>query len=105
MVASVLSEYLAWSEKSAQSHVMTEITKLQTEFFSALGGYHSNDALFDIISDTVYFLKDADGRYISVNQTLVERYGCHSKFDILGRTASEVFPAPLGNLITLSKTN
>jgi hypothetical protein len=101
MVASVLSDYLAWSEKTAQSHEMTEITKLHTEFFSILGGYHSNDALFDRISDTAYFLKDADGRYISVNQTLVERCGCHySKFDILGRTASVVFPAPLGDLIT-----
>ena len=100
MVVPVLSEYLAWGEKSAQSHVMTEITKLQKEFFSALGGYHSNDALFDRISDTVYFLKDGDGRYISVNQSLVERCGCNSKLDILGRTASEVFPAPLGDLIT-----
>lgn len=57
------------------------------------------DALFDAVPDTVYFVKDAEGRYTAVNQTLVERTGRASKDDLVGRTADEVFPGALGRRI------
>lgn len=57
------------------------------------------DALFDAVPDTVYFVKDAEGRYTAVNQTLVERTGRASKADLVGRTADEVFPGALGRRI------
>jgi len=53
--------------------------------------------LLDRILDIVFFVKDPEGRYRLVNQTLVERCGKRSKEDLLGRTAREVFPHPLGN--------
>ncbi|RBP47995.1 AraC family transcriptional regulator [Roseimicrobium gellanilyticum] len=52
-------------------------------------------ALFDGMMDTVFFVKDAGGRYLEVNQTLVERCGLRSKSELLGRTVSEVFPGEL----------
>jgi AraC-like DNA-binding protein len=55
------------------------------------------EALFDHLSDIVYFVKDQFGRYLAVNQTLVERCGAKCKQDLLGKTAREVFRAPVGN--------
>jgi PAS domain S-box-containing protein len=48
------------------------------------------------VADIVFFVKDADGRYLSVNDTLAKRCGHTSKEDVIGRTAEELFPAPLG---------
>jgi AraC-like DNA-binding protein len=55
------------------------------------------EALFDHVPDVVYFIKDREGRYAVVNQTLVVRCGRRSKDELLGRTARQVFPSPLGN--------
>ncbi|MDQ8191606.1 AraC family transcriptional regulator [Roseibacillus persicicus] len=57
---------------------------------------HWGDELFDEVADTVYFVKDLSGRYVAVNETLVRRCGAASKKDLIGKTAAEVFPAPLG---------
>ena len=73
-----------------------ETDRIQADFFKALGEQNSSEALFDQIADTVYFLKDCLGRYMSVNQTLVNRCGYQSKRDLIGRSAEEVFPQPLG---------
>lgn len=55
------------------------------------------ERLFDRIPDVVFFVKDLGCRYVAVNQTLVDRCGVPSKQGLLGRTACEVFPAPLGD--------
>jgi len=57
------------------------------------------DDLFDAVPDTVFFVKDAEGRYTAVNRTLVERTGRASKADLLGETADVVFPGALGRRI------
>jgi AraC-like DNA-binding protein len=55
------------------------------------------ETLFDRIPDVVFFIKDREGRYVLVNQTLVTRCGTRDKNDLLGRTAQQVFPSPLGD--------
>jgi AraC-like DNA-binding protein len=55
------------------------------------------ETLFDRIPDVVFFVKDRDGRYVLVNQTLVTRCGKRGKNELLGQTARQVFPSPLGN--------
>src|ERR1700729_555394 len=52
--------------------------------------------LFDRVADTVFFIKDHEGRYVAVNQTLVHRCGYPDSRALIGRKASEVFAAPLG---------
>jgi AraC-like DNA-binding protein len=54
------------------------------------------EELFDLIPNVVFFVKDLQGRYRIVNTTLVERCGLDAKSELLGRTALEVFPPPLG---------
>ena len=55
------------------------------------------ETLFDRIPGVVFFVKDRGGRYEMVNQTLVARCGRLAKDELLGRTAREVFPSPLGD--------
>lgn len=46
--------------------------------------------------DTVFFIKDREGRYVSANQTLVERCGLRNKSLLLGRRPSDVLGETLG---------
>lgn len=52
--------------------------------------------LFDLLPDVVFFVKDTGCRYLLVNSTLVRRLGARRREDVLGRTARDLFPAPLG---------
>ncbi len=61
------------------------------------GFIFTGEQLFDAIQDTVFFIKDIEGCYLVVNDTLVRRCGFKSKSDLIGKTALEVFRAPLGN--------
>ena len=53
------------------------------------------EQLFDHIPDTVFFVKDAAGRYLAVNQSLVERCGLREKPQLIGRHVRDVFPREL----------
>ncbi|MES2127287.1 MAG: AraC family transcriptional regulator [Pseudomonadota bacterium] len=52
--------------------------------------------LFDALPDVVFFIKDAQGRYVQMNQALVQRCGVAGKEALIGRTAAEVFGPPFG---------
>ncbi len=52
--------------------------------------------LFDQAADIVFFIKDDRGRYLIVNNTLVERNGLKSKQQLIGRLPSDVFPGVFG---------
>jgi AraC-like DNA-binding protein len=54
------------------------------------------EALFDCLLDVDLFVKDSQARYVVVSEGLVRRAGARSKQEVLGRTAREVFPPPLG---------
>jgi AraC-like DNA-binding protein len=52
--------------------------------------------LFDRVPDTVFFIKDREARYVVVNETLAQRCKFADRRALIGRKASEVFAAPLG---------
>ena len=62
----------------------------------ALGRPFPGIELFDRISDIVFFIKDREARYAAVNQTLAHRCKFADKRALIGRKASQVFAAPLG---------
>lgn len=72
------------------------LNSFSTIDFSIGGNYRWVETLFDEIVDTVYFIKDASGRYLSINKTLVERCGLNSKDDIIGFTVEAIMPSPIG---------
>lgn len=70
--------------------------KLLTCLFEQLAEPFTAEALFDQIPETVFFIKDVEGRYLCVNDTLVARCGRRSKSQLIGRTPSEIFGEELG---------
>jgi AraC-like DNA-binding protein len=48
------------------------------------------------LSDTVFFMKDIEGRYTHVNLTLVRRLGMKERSELLHRTVTQVFPEQFG---------
>jgi AraC-like DNA-binding protein len=54
------------------------------------------EELFDEVDSTVFFVKDRHGRYVLVNRTLLARCGLIEKSEVIGKTAEEVHPSPLG---------
>ena len=71
--------------------------RVGSELRALLAASSFAETLFDRIPDVVFFVKDREGRYVLVNQTLVTRCGTRDKNDLLGQTAQQVFPPPLGN--------
>lgn len=53
------------------------------------------EALFDALPDVVFFLKDTNGRYLVVNQTLADRCSGGDKTRLLGRRPEDLFPPAL----------
>jgi PAS domain S-box-containing protein len=53
------------------------------------------EQLFDHLPETAFFLKDSAGRYVAVNQSLVERCGLQTKQQLLGKHVRQVFPKDL----------
>jgi PAS domain S-box-containing protein len=64
----------------------------QDELFA---GHGFAEALFDVLPDVVFFIKDTAGRYVRVNQTLADRCAGGDKTRLIGKRPSEVFPAAL----------
>ncbi|EMI45780.1 AraC family transcriptional regulator [Rhodopirellula sp. SWK7] len=75
---------------------MIDTTQIRNAFLKRLANPLASEVLFDQLENLTYFVKDDRGRYISVNQTLVERCGETEKAALIGRTSAEVFPDPLG---------
>ncbi|PRC92472.1 AraC family transcriptional regulator [Solimicrobium silvestre] len=53
------------------------------------------ESLFDALLDVVFFVKDKQGRYLIVNNTLVRRCGLRSKEEMIGKMVDSVFAKPL----------
>ncbi len=53
------------------------------------------EALFDDMPEVAFFVKDRAGRYVCVNQSLVERCGLRNKRDLLGRRVHDFFAPDL----------
>jgi PAS domain S-box-containing protein len=67
-----------------------------TELLAQLAEPFTGEALFDCLTDLVFFLKNVRGEYVVVNQEMVERCGRREKRELIGRKADEVYPPPLG---------
>ncbi len=80
---------------------MNKADLLRKSFYESLDGLIPVDRLFDRVPDMVFFVKDAQGRYMAVNDTLASRCGLANKEGAIGLTASELFPPPFGDAFAL----
>lgn len=58
------------------------------------------EQLADLMHDTAFFVKDTSGRYVVVNQSLVERHGLADKSQMIGRRPCDVCPGDYGRIPT-----
>jgi AraC-like DNA-binding protein len=72
-------------------------TSVRAALGASIADVFFTEPLFDSLPDVVFFVKDMEGRYIVVNQTLAKRCGVKDKAALLGRTALEVFAPPFGS--------
>lgn len=56
------------------------------------------ESLFDQVPDVAFFVKDAAGRYTSVNDSLVRRHGLQQKSQVIGRRPRDICPGDFGNI-------
>ncbi|WP_265595341.1 PAS domain-containing protein [Verrucomicrobium sp. BvORR106] len=56
------------------------------------------EQLFDHTPDIAFFIKDAAGRYLVVNRSVVERHGFRDKSQMLGRRPCDVCPGDFGRI-------
>ena len=54
--------------------------------------------LFDLAPDVAFFVKDALGRYVTVNDSLVIRHGLKRKSDVIGKYPRDICPGDFGRI-------
>lgn len=69
---------------------------LQRELLAQLAQPLTTEALFDGLTDCAFFVKNRRAEYVLVNQELALRCGRREKSELIGRTADQVHPPPLG---------
>lgn len=67
--------------------------ELRRQLAGQIGDVFFSEALFDLLPDVVFFVKDKQSRYVLVNQTLAKRCGMRDKAAMIGRHSADVFPA------------
>jgi len=58
------------------------------------------EQIADLMHDTAFFIKDAAGRYVVVNLSLVERHGLKDKSQMVGQRPCDVCPGDYGSIPT-----
>ena len=58
------------------------------------------ERLFDRSPDVAFFVKDAAGRYVAVNESLVARHGLKSKSQVIGKCPRDICPGEFGRIPT-----
>ena len=74
----------------------TEIGALQRTFFSSLDDASRLLRLFDLVPNVYLYVKDKQGRFVAMNQALVEIRGGTSQREFLGKTDVEIHPVYWG---------
>ncbi len=62
--------------------------------------YRLLEQLFDRSPDVAFFVKDGQGRYLAVNDSLLERHGLKSKSQVIGKCPRDICPGDLGRIPT-----
>src|SRR5690349_23209871 len=58
------------------------------------------ERLFDRSPDVAFFVKDAGGRYVAVNESLVARHGLKSKSQVIGKCPRDICLGDFGRIPT-----
>ena len=78
-------------QKTSPDAHCSEGKRLQGDFLSRLIPEDSLDQLFDMIPDVYFFVKDTEGRFMRMNQALLQAIGFRRETEILGFTDADFF--------------
>jgi PAS domain S-box-containing protein len=78
---------------------MSEMTLCEerAEFFRNICDATLIERMFSYLPDVVFCLKDENCIYRSANDAFAERVGLGSRWEVVGKTALDLFPPPLGD--------
>ena len=62
------------------------------------------EQLFESAPDTAFFIKDSQGRYLVVNESLLARHGLKCHQDAIGKRPSDICPGDFGRVPTEQDT-
>jgi len=83
---------------------MTKVTRALSGLLSKQGSLLIDtrhvELIADLMHDTAFFIKDGLGRYLVVNQSLLERHGLKHKSQMVGRRPCDVCPGDYGRIPT-----
>jgi PAS domain S-box-containing protein len=65
--------------------------KLQEAFLARLIPEDSLGQLFDLLPNVYFFVKDTEGRFMRMNQTLLQAIGLRQETEVLGLTDADLF--------------
>lgn len=61
--------------------------------------------LFDSAPDVAFFVKDSEGRYVAVNDSLVKRHGLKSRSDVIGKRPRDICHGDFGQVPSTQDEN
>lgn len=70
------------------------------EFMRRVGTPWYVERLFDRLPDIVFSIKGRDGRYVSMSEAAAIRCGLRHRYEAIGKTAFDLFPAPMAERYT-----
>lgn len=72
-------------------------TRFQENYFGNLGSQSLLGDLFDGMPEIYFFAKDAEGRFVRMNQALLGALGLNEESDVLGKTDYDFFSQALAD--------
>lgn len=69
-------------------------------FIARVGSLGFVEDLFDRLPDVVFSIKDRQGRYVGLSKAALARCALEGRTDVIGRTAFDLFPAPMAERYT-----
>ncbi len=74
---------------------MPDSNALKEEFLNKLSHFENISQLFENIPNLFFWIKNIKGEFIMVNQGVIEKAGCRSEEDMIGKTDYDFWPKKL----------
>lgn len=72
-----------------------DIQPWRAAFLAQVNSHGYVERLFDHVPEIVFSIKDRQGRYVSIGETAALRCGLRHRNEAIGKTAFDLFPAPM----------
>lgn len=77
-----------------------ELIRWHKTFLANIASTMYLQEIFDYMPDVVFSIKDRQGRYVLMSEACVQRCGLTRKEEAIGKTAFDLFPAPMAERYT-----